>query len=340
MANFSARLAELLAKFEPLLQDAFIRAIADLRNGVQMRLLVERLERQDIEGAIEAMNLEPAAYAQFRQVLGDTFTTAGTLQSSSFTQPSGGRVLFRFDVTDPRAEQVLRTVATDRVTRLADGDRQTARAAILHGFEQGQHPRRIALDLAGRIGKGQNQRTGGIIGLSEPQEGYVASMRSRLLSGDPEEMRRVLEMGRRDKRFDRAIIKAIEAGKPLSQDDVAKVTGRYSDRLLQLRAETIARTETGAAQIASRAESARQALVKLGYPEEALTRVWRHNPGKEPRLLHIQMSGQEVKGLSEPFILPDGTRMMHPLDMSAGAKHVANCRCDCIFRIDHSWGVE
>ncbi|WP_136686192.1 major capsid protein [Falsirhodobacter xinxiangensis] len=199
MASLRAQIEELIAKLEPRVREAFEAAVADLRNGVQMRLLVERLERQDIEGAIEAQNLDPGAYTQFRQALNQAFTEGGVLQSANIPQPPGGRVVFRFDVADPKAEQVLREVAADRVVGLVDADRQTARAAILSGFQQGQHPNRIALDLAGRVGKGQNQRSGGIIGLSEPQAGHVASMRARLLSGDPDEMRKVLEMTRRDK---------------------------------------------------------------------------------------------------------------------------------------------
>lgn len=340
MASLRDKLAELVAKQEPRVRVAFEAAIADLRNGVQMRLLIERLERQDIDGAIEALNLDPAVYNQFRLALNETFTAAGILQSANFPQPPGQRVLVRFDVADPAAERVIQQVTADRVTGIIESDRRAARAAILSGFQQGQHPNRIALDLAGKVGRGQNQRTGGIIGLSEPQEGYVASMRARLLSGDPAEMAKVLEMTRRDKRFDRAIAKAIRDGKKLSQDDVAKITGRYSDRLLALRAETIARTETGMAVMAARQESFRQGLGKNGYPEQAVTRKWRHGGGgKEPRLLHIQMNNQTVQGLTEPFVLPDGTRMMHPLDPAGGARHCANCTCDMELNIDFSWGL-
>ncbi|MDB6454699.1 hypothetical protein [Falsirhodobacter sp. 20TX0035] len=340
MASLLAQFAELLAKLEPRVREAFEAAIADLRNGVQIRLLVERLERQDLDGAIEALNLDPAAYASFRMVLNETFTAAGMLQSSNIPQPPGQRVVFRFDVADPAAQRVIRQVTADRVTNIIETDRQAARSAILSGFQQGRHPNRIALDLAGRVGKGQNQRTGGIIGLSGPQEGYVASMRARLLSGDPAEMAKVLEMTRRDKRFDRAISKAIRDGKKLSQDDVAKITGRYSDRLLSLRAETIARTETGMAVMAARQESFRQGLGKTGYPEQAVIRKWRHGGGGlEPRLLHIQMNGKTVQGLTEPFILPDGTRMMHPLDPAGGARHCARCTCDLELNVDYSWGL-
>ncbi|MFC3628210.1 hypothetical protein ACFOM8_01985 [Paracoccus angustae] len=344
MASLRAQIEELLAAYEPRVQAAFLEAIADLRNGIQLRMLIEALERQDIDAAIEALNLDPGAYARFQLALQETFTAAGQLQSANIPQPPGKRVVFRFGVQDPETERVIRRVTADRVTAINEQDKQAARAAILAGFQQGQHPNRIALDLAGRLNRGrnqeQNQRTGGIVGLSEPQQAYVASMRDRLLSGDPAEMRKVLDMTRRDKRYDAIVEKAIKDGKPLSQEDAARLTGRYADRLLALRGETIARTETGMAVMAARMDSFRQGLAKTGYPVEAVTRKWRHGGGGlEPRLLHIQMNNKTVQGMTTPFVLPDGTMMMHPLDPAGGAKHVANCTCNMEINIRYDYGL-
>lgn len=344
MASLQAQIEELLGQYSERVQEAFLEAIAELRNGVQLRMLVEALERQDIDAAIEALNLDPAAYARFQMALQEAFTAAGQLQSANIPQPPGKRVVFRFGVQDPETERVIRRVTADRVTAISEQDKQAARAAILTGFQKGQHPNRIALDLAGRMNRGQNQRTGGIVGLSEPQQAHVASMRERLLSGDPAEMRKVMDMKRRDKRYDALIEKAIKDGKPLSQEDAARLTGRYADRLLALRGETIARTETGMAVMAARMDSFRQGLVKTGYPVEAVTRKWRHGGGGlEPRLMHIRMNNVTVQGLAEPFLVPDAkggfTPMMHPLDVAGGAKHCANCTCTMELNIDYSYGL-
>lgn len=340
MATLRERLAELLTRYSDQLEAAFLEAVADLRNGIQIRMLVEALDRQDIDAAIQALNLEPAAYSQFRLVMRDTLAAAGSLQSTFIPQPPGARVLFRFDVADPAAEAVIRRVTGDRITNIVEQDKLAARAAILAGFELGQGPNRIALDIAGRMGPGHNQRQGGIVGLSVPFQGHVDAMRARLASGEPDEMVKVFAMTRRDKRFDATIQKAINAGKPVAQADLDRIVGRYSDRLLALRGENIGRTETGMAVMQGRMESFRQGLGKTGYTEAAVTRKWRHGGGGlEPRILHVQMNNVTVRGLDQPFILPDGTMMMHPLDPAGGAEHVVNCTCDMQLNIDYSYGL-
>jgi SPP1 gp7 family putative phage head morphogenesis protein len=44
------------------------------------------------------------------------------------------------------------------------------------------------------------------------------------------------------------------------------------------------------------------------------------------RSLHKEMHGK-ITPIGVPFVLGDGTRMMHPGDPSAPIKHLANCRC-------------
>jgi hypothetical protein len=55
-------LEQFAAEWEPTLREAFIAAVADLRSGVALRVVVERLERRDIEGALDALNLDRAAH--------------------------------------------------------------------------------------------------------------------------------------------------------------------------------------------------------------------------------------------------------------------------------------
>ena len=216
------------------------------------------------------------------------------------------------------------------------------------------HPNRIALDLVGRIGA-NGRRTGGIIGLSEPQARYVADMRSAL-SGDgpigyarrPEGtlarkfwVRRDGTLGsvydRRDRRLDGVIRRAIEAGKPVSGADIDRLAGRYKDRLLALRGETIARTETAMAVEDARQETWRQYTEQIGIPDEAIIQRWIHagaaaNGNERPE--HEAMHREEVRGLNTPFVLPDGSVMQYPLDPAGGAQNVINCRCTVVNRID------
>lgn len=272
--------------------------------------------------------------------------------------PGGGQIMFRFDMTNPRAESRIRTEAAARVVGYVDEQIETARRVIADGFARGQGPQDIATDIAGRVNPISGRREGGIVGLSEPQVGYVESMRARLLSGDPDEMIKVLGrfdrdgkwvegtgMTLRDRRFDRSIMKAIRdvaAGKanPLTRERVDEMTAKYSDRLLARRAEDIARTETAQGVEMARAEMTRQALDKAGLPGEALTKGWYHQGGIEhARDQHLAMHGRTVVGADTMFVLPDGTLMLHPHDPAGGVKHNANCRCRGDMTIDWAFGL-
>ena len=52
----------LLDEHMPLIREAFLASIADISSQVTLKLLVERLERGDIGGAIEALNVERPAF--------------------------------------------------------------------------------------------------------------------------------------------------------------------------------------------------------------------------------------------------------------------------------------
>lgn len=88
------------------------------------------------------------------------------------------------------------------------------------------------------------RREGGLIGLTTAQGEYVARARQELLSGEPDQFKRYLERGRRDRRFDRTVLKALKEGKPLRAETADGIASRYADGLLKLRADTIALHET------------------------------------------------------------------------------------------------
>ena len=261
-------------------------------------------------------------------------------------------------MTNPRAEARIRTEAAARVTGYVEEQIETARRVIADGYARGDGPQNIATDIAGRVNPISGRREGGILGLSGPQVGYTESMRRRLLSGDPDEMMKVLGTFRdgkwvegtgmtlRDRRFDRSIMKAIRdvaAGKPnpLTRDRIDEMVAKYSDRLLKRRAEDIARTETASGVEMARAEATRQALDKVGLPGEALTKGWYHSgsSGEDARVQHVIMHGREVVGIDTHFVLPDGTLMLHPHDPAGGAKHNSNCRCRGEETIDWAFGL-
>lgn len=333
------RLEALIAKLEPALAAAFRDAMQEWRNGVNRPALIRALERGDIDAAIAALNIEPAVFNQYIAARTAAYAEAGQLIASSIRIPDAPPV--RFDMSNPRAERWIREQAATRIVGYTSEQIETARRVIVEGYSRGDGPQNIAVDIAGRINRVTGRREGGIIGLSDPQAGYVQSMRERLLSGDPAEMRKVLRgQTLRDKRFDRTIQKAIREGVPLTEAQVEQMTTRYSDRLLARRAEDIARTETAQSVEGAKAESYQQAIDKHGLPDDAIKKTWVHAGGlKGARHNHVEMDGVSVLGVNTPFILPSGVAMQHSHDPAGGVAENANCRCITIYEIDFARGV-
>lgn len=328
------RFETLLAEFEPIIRRAFMDAIDDLRSGVSLRIVIERLERRDIEGAIEALNLDRAAYSPLDEAIRRAYSGGGAATVDgmpALRDPSGGKAVIRFDAQAFRAVEWARQHAL--APRMVEIDKEAARTIIVDGIAHGRGARRVALDLAGRINRATGRREGGVIGLTVQQAEHVISMRDRLASGDPEEMRKVFDMGRRDKRFDRTIAKAIEAEKPVPAEMIERMTARYSDRLLDLRGTTIARTEGMAAFNEATVEAYRQAIDKGAVREADLQKKWIAVGDGRTRHTHMAMNGQQV-GFGGMFQSPSGATLRYPHDPDAPASEKVNCRCRMDITID------
>ncbi len=205
------------------------------------------------------------------------------------------------------------------------------RNVILQGVTEGQGADKIARDLVGRLNRATGRREGGMIGLTSQQAGYVTKARQQLLSGDPAQILAYLERGRRDKRFDRAVLKAIRDGKPLAKVDVDRISGRYADRLLQLRGETIARNEVLAALHAGQYEGLQQLIDSGKVRADQITKTWGATGDGRTRDSHMGMDKQEVRW-NQPFVTPLGYQMMHPGDSSLGAPPSETIQCRCFMQ--------
>lgn len=335
----------LLSHHSATILSAFLASIADVRSDIVMRRIVEALERRDINAALDALNLDRAAFGRVEAVIAEAYNAGGAAMVGNLPtlrDQSGGRLFVRFDVRNPRAESWLRQHSSNLITGLIEDQRTAIRSVLETGLQSGLNPNRSALDIVGRISRATGRREGGLIGLSGQQTGFVEAARDELLSGDPSLMRNYLTRARRDRRFDNTVLRAINEERPLDLETVNRLVGRYSDGLLKLRGETIARTEALAALHAAKDEGFRQGLDKTNYPPEAVTRIWRSAGDDRVRHTHADMNGQQVQGLDAPFQSSSGALLKFPGDTSlgAGAAEVINCRCDTDYRIDFSFGVE
>jgi hypothetical protein len=257
-------------------------------------------------------------------------TVAGTFPRG-LTDDVGQSVVFRFDVRNSRAEAWAREHSSSLVTRVTDEARTVIRQTIEQGVEDGRSPRNVALDIVGRIDKTTGRRTGGTVGLTTQMERWVAGARRQLNALDPA----YLERKQRDGRFDSVVRNAIASGKPLTQEQIDALIGRYSDRLLQLRGETIARTEMIQSLNMSADLAFRQAIDEGTVSAKLITKTWDATGDRRTRHTHMAMDGQRVQ-FDEPFKTPYGARLMFPGDISLGApaSEIINCRCRVSHNVD------
>jgi len=337
VTNKPSKFALLLDRYHPVLRAAFLDAIADIRSQVILRLLVERLERSDVQGALDVLNIERAAFGGLEIAIAEVYNAGGIgmAEEMRLHDPEGNRVVFRFGVRNPEAEAWLREHSSRLVTRIVEDQRVGIQLALSEGLMQGQNPRTTALDVVGRINRITGRREGGLIGLTAQQEQFVATARQQLLSGDPAQLRAYLTRERRDKRFDRAVAKAIREGKPLDRETVNRIVGRYADRLLALRGEMLARSETLTALNGARNQAMRQAIAEGKVRAEFVFKTWRATHDGRTRFTHRVLDRQRVQ-MDEAFVSPSGARLMFPGDPAAPAHEHVGCRCTMEMTIDFS----
>lgn len=331
------RLALLIETWEPVIRQAFMLAIADIRSQITLRLLIERLERHDIAGAIDMLHIEREAFGGLETAIAKAYEGGGTTMAEDMLlrDPEGNRVVFRFGVRNPEAEQWLRQHSAQLVTRVIDDQRESIRQALTEGLAIGANPRQTALDVVGRQNRVSGRREGGLIGLTSPQERFVTAARAELASNDAAQLRHYLTRERRDKRFDRAVEAAIRDGRPVPAEMVTRIVGRYSDRLLQLRGEMLARTETMFALGQSRDDAMGQAIRSGKVDASFVTKHWRSAGDDRVRHTHRVLNGQTV-AYGESFQSPSGNRLRFPGDPEAPISETSGCRCTVEYRVDYT----
>jgi hypothetical protein len=340
-----ARINTLIDDLEPGLAKAFRESVAGIKSNADLRRIIEALERRDIDGAIRAINLDRAAYSPLENALANAYQSGGALTASAMPRiidRAGAQVVVRFDVRNPRAEQWLRNYSSNQITGLILPDqRQAIRTTIEAGYARGEGPRSIARSLIGTWDRSTQSRMGGVIGLTNAQAQALARARNELSSGDPALLRNFLTRGRRDVRHDAAIISAIKNGEPLSASTISRALIGYEERLLELRSEMVARTETMQAVHAAEREAFTQGIEKAGYSASGVQKIWRSAGDGRVRDTHRALNGTSVVGSDTPFQSPSGALLRYPGDtqLGAGPAEIIGCRCSIEYNIDFSEGV-
>lgn len=330
------QLTELLKRFEPAIRDAVLAAIREIRDSAILTQLIELIERGDEQAVLRALGLSEAVFGGYYFAMMQTFEAGGLALIARLpkyvTGSDGVKTMTRFNMRDRDAERWLQQQSSSMVTRITEDTRFAVREAMQAGLRDGRNPRNVALDLVGRFNRETGRREGGLVGLADNQIGWVRSVREKLRALDPS----YLEMGLRYKRGDGIVQRAIASGKPLTEDEIERLVGRYTENALRHRGEMIARTEALTALNRGEYEATVQALKQHGRPLSAARKVWDSAGDGRVRDSHRALDGMSVQ-IDEPFVSPlTGARMMHPHDQSldAPAKEVIGCRCRIRYEID------
>jgi hypothetical protein len=331
----------LLDQYSAAIRDTFLLAVSDIRSKITLAVIVDRLEKHDIQGAIEALNIERSAFNPVLDQIATAYNAGGNAAVEgmpALRDPDGHRLIIRFDVRNLRAEAWLRQHSADLVTNIMADQRQAIQTAFSEGLSVGANPRQTALNVVGRINRVTGRRDGGVIGITSQQAQFVATARQELLSGDPVQLRNYLGRVRRDKRFDAVVRKAVEDAKPLNAETVARITGRYSDSLLQLRGEMIGRTETMTALNVAKDEAMQQAIDGGKVAAATVTSIWHSAHDDRVRHTHQVLDGETVP-FGGTFHSPSGAMLRFPGDPRAPTAEIVGCRCWLEHKIDFLAGL-
>lgn len=311
-------LLRLLDSLEGPIRAAFLADALNITNRASIAAMERAIAANDLEALLRATGIRPGAWADLTESIRQAYIDSGVFIVSKDVPARFGMA---FDWTNPRAERWLREHSSQLVTRISNEQREAIRDVLNAGMRAGKNPRSVALDIVGRVSRETGKRAGGIVGLTSQQTQYVMNARDDLENLSARYFERTL----RDRRFDSIVRRAIAEGKPLTQPDIDRIVGRYSDRLLKHRGDNIGRTEALSSMHEAADESLRQVIDQGLAPPDAVKRVWRHSFAGNERPGHLAMDGQE-RAVGQPFNNPvTGAVLMHPGE--GPASEVINCRC-------------
>lgn len=336
MRDTKLNFLRLLDENWPVIRGALLRSTSLVRSRIVLADLQAAIERSDADAAFRALRMSPGSLYDLDEAISSSVVAGGRYQMESARHetarmPAGARVVQSFDGRNERAERVARELSSQLITEITDDTRVLVRQAVTSGLEAGRNPRALALEITGRMQGGV--RRGGLVGLHSTQARYVENLRSELT--DPSLMENYFTRTRRDRRLDGIVRRAMREERPVKKAMIDKIAGRYSDRLLALRGETIGRTESLRSLNAGRQEGMDQLLESGELVHEQVKKRWDDTGDGRTRESHMHADGQTVD-VGQPFIV-GGYRLMFPGDTSLGApaSETVNCRCYFSYVIDY-----
>lgn len=318
MPSTRKQIEDLVERLYPSLLKAFQKALDDWRANLDLSAIQTALRNRDIEGAVRAANIQPAALNGLLTVREAAFEAAGAAELATL------RINIIFNARRLRGEEQLTRYGAQLVQAVTDDARAMIRTALTDSLSRGQGAKAAAKGIRG------------MIGLTDSQAGWAINLR-RKLQNDPRTALSEFAAGGyklRDKRLDGIVRRAVKAEKPIAAADIEKIVTAYQNRAIRWRSENIARTETLRAVQAGNFEAYQQAVESGKIAAQNVRKVWNSARDNRVRDTHRVLNGESV-GLNEGFVSPSGAILRYPLDPNAPLEETVNCRCNVTYRVDH-----
>lgn len=217
-----------------------------------------------------------------------------------------------FETPNINALNELRMSLMGLIREVTDDQRQAILAALKEGVARGLNPVEIARSFRGTIG------------LTAAQQRHVDSYRRALENARTDLKARANALGRelRDGRFDRTV----RSGKELTTEQIDKMVERYRERMVKLRAETIARTEALTAAHMGELAAWETAIESGDIQAQEVVQTWVSAHDARVRLTHRFLDTQQRRW-GVPFDSISGAKLRFPGDPLAPAAERIACRC-------------
>lgn len=323
----------LIRQLAPDIAEAFLAAIAKLVEAISFRRLVAALEAGDVARAVDLVGLEPARFRPLERSVFVAYETGGVDITAGIDRRRRANVQALFNVNEPEAKRWLEGHTTDLIRQITEDQRRLIERELsplrsgLDPMVTGQTPQKLALDLVGRVNRATGKREGGILGLTSQQAEWARRYEGEL-AGVPDAA--ALSRTLRDKRFDKAIRRAIAEDRPLDAKTRQGAVEAYRNRALRYRAETIAENEAHTVLHQAQQDAWDQAVGRGVVAASRVRRFWITAGDDRVRPHHAAVPGMNEKGvgLKEPFQTPRGPAML------PGWRFEAGCRCRVRVRIN------
>ena len=301
----SSRLQAVIDRIQPAMRARFLQIVRDIKDELTLDLIEEFLATGQIDAALATAEV---ASLKLGRAWGEAFVFAGD-EAAKFLA-GALHIAVNFDEINDWALSRMKENQLRLVREFGAEQRRATKEAIEDGIRRGVNPRQVAREFRDSIG------------LTQRQVQAVNNYRRMLENNDLNALTRQL----RDKRFDSSFRRAVREGRPLGQEQIDKMVGRYRERYLKYRSEVIARTEALRSANEGTDSLYRQAIDDGTLNANDLEREWMTAADERVRGYHRYMHHQR-RPIGESFMSGSGARLCYPGDADAPASETVQCRC-------------